>query len=194
MESVSTRRSVERDVRPYQGGQGNILMSLEIVAGLLGSQLVRAVASEVATTLACQAIQHAVGTMARPAAIPVDADADLSASLDSPRPASGVRAPVVAELRVVPNVEVLSAIPGRARLRVHGLRDDPARAAELVATVRALGGVTAAEANPLTGALLVRFDATRTDVTEIVAALEPPLPTRPLRASERAPYLRLVVG
>lgn len=184
-------------MRPYHGGQGKYLMSLEIVAGLLGSQLVRAVASEVATTLACQAIQHAVSTMARPAvALPSASDegADLSVPPASPPSTATVGEPALAELRAVPNVEVLSAIPGRARLRIHGLRDDAARAAELVATVRALDGVTAAEANPLTGALLVRFDARRTDVAEIVAALEPPIPARPLRASERAPYLRLVVG
>ena len=70
----------------------------------------------------------------------------------------------------------------------------PRASDEVVATVRALDGVTAAEANPLTGALLVRFDPAQTDVREIVAALDPPLPVRRPRASERAPYLRLVVG
>ena len=170
-------------------------MSLEIVAGLLGSQLVRAVASEVATTLACQAIQHAVGSMARPsAADPTAANADVSTSPASLRPTVGLRESAVPELRALSNVEILSSIPGRARLRIRGLRDDAARAAEAITTVRALDGVTAAEANPLTGALLVRYDAGRTDLTEIVAVLEPPLPARPLRAAERAPYLRLVVG
>jgi copper chaperone CopZ len=164
-------------------------MSLEIVAGLLGSQLVRAVASEVATTLACQAIQHAVGTMARPAAdIPVISDADVSA------PTVGLRESAAPELRALSNVDVLSAIPGRARLRIRGLRDDATRAAEVVATIRAIDGVTIAEANPLTGAVLVRFDPSRTGVAEIVAALEPPIPARPLRASERAPYLRLLAS
>ena len=170
-------------------------MSLEIVAGLLGSQLVRAVASEMATTLACQAIQHAVGTMARPSAsTPTVSDADLSALPDGPRPIISPRQSALPELRALPNVEVLSAIPGRARLRVRGLRDDAERAAEVVATVRAIDGVTIAEANLLTGALLVRFDSSRTDVTEIVATLEPPIPARPLRASERAPYLRLLAS
>jgi hypothetical protein len=177
-------------------------MSLEIVAGLLGSQLVRAVASEVATTLACQAIQHAVGTMARPsAASPTDADADLSAAPASPRPAASTGETAAStgetaapELRALSNVEVLSEIPGRARLRVSGIRDDAARAAEVVATVRALDGVTDAEANPLTGTLLARYDARQTDVAQIVAALEPPLPTRRVRASERAPYLRLLAS
>ena len=167
-------------------------MSLEIVSGLLGSQLVRAVASEVATTLACQAIQHAVGTMARPST--TDSDADLSATPASSRPVANVHESAAPELRALSHVEVLSAIPGRARLRIRGVRDDATRAAEVVATSQALDGVIAAEANPLTGALLVRFDARQTNVAEIVAALEPPLPTRLLRASERAPYLRLVVG
>jgi hypothetical protein len=166
-------------------------MSLEIVAGLLGSPLVRAVASEVATTLACQAIQHAVGSMARPPVATAAAAADRGAAPTLPQDTQAAGAP---ELRALPNVEVLSAIPGRARLRVLGLRDDAARAAGVVATVRALDGVIAAEANPLTGALLVRFDPTETDVTAIVSALEPPRPARPLHASERAPYLRLVVG
>ena len=167
-------------------------MSLEIVAGLLGSQLVRAVASEVATTLACQAIQHAVGTMARPST--TDTDADLGATPVGPRSTASIRESATPELRALSNVEVLSAIPGRVRLRIQGVRDDAARAAAVVATTQALDGVIAAEANPLTGALLVRFDARQTDVAEIVAALDPPLPTRPLRATERAPYLRLVVG
>ena len=140
-------------------------MSLEIVAGLLGSQLVRAVASEVATMLACQAIQHAVGTMARPsAANTIDSVPDIGGAPTSPRPTTTVAETAAPELRALPNIDILSAIPGRARLRIRGLRDNAARAAEAVAAVRALDGVTAAEANPLTGALLVRFDPNRTDV------------------------------
>jgi hypothetical protein len=170
-------------------------MSLELVAGLIGSQLVRAVASEMATTLACQAIQHAVGTMARPIATiqPTTAPVQATAALTAPyQPDSAVAASP--ELRALPSVEIVSSVPGRARLRVQGVRDDEARAGEIVMTVRAVDGVTAAEANPLTGTLLVRYDASQIDVATIVAALEPPVQTRPLRASERAPYLRLVVG
>jgi hypothetical protein len=173
-------------------------MSLELVVGLIGSQLVRAVASEVATTLACQAIQHAVGTMARPTATtqPVTAPAQISAPATVPdqipdQPAREVAPP---ELRALPLVEVVSSVPGRARLRVQGIRDDETRAAEIAATVRALDGVAAAEANALTGTLLIRYTASQIDLATIVAALEPPTPTRPLRASERVPYLRLVVG
>jgi hypothetical protein len=173
-------------------------MSLEILAGLLGSQLVRAVASEMATTLACQAIQHAVGTMARPTSCTdigqgtsTQASPDLRAT---PAPRGTTSATSLRELRALPTVEVVSSVPGRARLRVQGLRDDADRAAELMASVQVLDGVISAEARPLTGTLLVRFDAKQTDVARIVAALEPPLPARPLRAADRAPYLRLVVG
>jgi copper chaperone CopZ len=166
-------------------------MSLEIVAGLLGSGLVRAVASEVATTLACQAISAAVTSMARPGS----STGTISPTVVEPvalQPAADPSGAAV--LQPVPTVEVLSAIPGRARLRVHGLREDADRAAQVTAQVRALDGVTTAEANSLTGTLLVRFDARQTDVQAIIDALEPPVRARPLRASERAPYLRLVVG
>jgi Heavy metal associated domain 2 len=170
-------------------------MSLEIVAGLLGSQLVRAVASEMATTLTCQAIQHAVGSLARRSTgSATDSVTDLSAMPAFPRPTTSMGEDPSPELRALPNVEVLSAIPGRARLRIPGVRDDAARADEVVATIRALDGVTAAEANPLTGAVLVRYDAHRITLTEIVATLEPPRQTRPLRASARAPYLRLLAS
>lgn len=184
-------------------------MALEIVAGLLGSGLVRAVASEVATTLACQAIAAAVGSMARPVSAAQDtATAPMpQVALAAPSaPTAGPSAPAAAPITrtapvkgaltlcATPTVAVLSAIPGRARLRVQGLRDDTARTTEAADTVRAVSGVTAVEANPLTGSLLVRFDARQTDVATIVEALEPPVRVRPLRAAERAPYLRLVVG
>ena len=174
-------------------------MSLEIVVGLLGSGVVRAVASEVATTLACQAISAAVGSMARPmiAASGAEASAPMQATTAAPTAQPTAQtAPAAGALTLCtsPRVEVLSAIPGRARLRVQGLRDDAARTNEAGNTVRSVDGVTAVEANPLTGALLVRFNADQTDVATIVAALEPPARVRPLRAAERAPYLRLVVG
>jgi len=78
-------------------------MSLEIVAGLLGSQLVRAVASEVATTLACQALQHAVGTMAKSASATATVQAAIPAITEAPA------------LYALPTVDVLSAVPGRVK-------------------------------------------------------------------------------
>lgn len=155
-------------------------MSLEIVAGLLGSQLVRAVASEVATTLACQAIQAAVGTVARPTPPVSTAQAATVAH---------VAAPV---LYALPAVEIVSAVPGRARLRVQGIRDDADRAAESTARVRALDGVKTADANPTTGTILVRFDPAVIDLLTIVAVLEPP--TRPRQPAGQVSHLKLVVG
>jgi hypothetical protein len=155
-------------------------MSLEIVAGLLGSQLVRAVASEVATTLACQAIQAAVGTMARPTQSVLTSQSAAVANVAAPA------------LYALPTVEVVSAVPGRARLRVQGIRDDADRAAESAALVQALNGVRVADANPTTGTILVRFDPAQIDVPTIVAALEPP--TRPRRPAGQVSHLKLVVG
>jgi hypothetical protein len=145
-----------------------------------------------ATTLACQAIQHAVGTMAQSRGA---AEADLAPDA-SPAPTrpNALAEAAPRELRALSNIEVLSTVPGRARLRIQGVRDDAERAVQVVCTVRALDGVASAEANPLTGTLLVRFDPAQIDVPRIVAALEPPVVARPVRASERAPYLRLVVG
>lgn len=160
--------------------KGTDSMSLEIVAGLLGSQFVRAVASEVVSTLACQAIQYAVGTMTQPTpALPVSGRA--TASHDG-----------MPALRALPTVEVMSVVPGCARLWVHGVRDDAARATEVETRVRTLDGVRAAEANPTTGTLLVHFDPTLLDVPALVAVLDPP--ARPCRISQPSSHLRLAVG
>lgn len=171
-------------------------MSLEIVAGLLGSQLVRAVACEIATTLLCQTIQQAVTSVAQPRSA---AAADLTTSSAAGVTGAAVRrtsdglagAP---ELRVLPSVEIMSIVAGRVRLRVHGLRDNAARATEIVTTVNALPGVTSARANALTGTLLVHFDQTETSVADIVSVLEPARPVSRLSSPQRTSHLRLVVG
>jgi copper chaperone CopZ len=183
--------------------QGIELMLLEIVAGLLGSQLVRAVATELAMALLCQGVQRAVTTMAQPRTTPGAAPTSAPAPAAPDGAAGDLLASLVhgaadqaatPELRMVPSIEVISDVPGRVRLRVHGLHANAARAGEVAATVRALGGVTSAKANPRTGTLLVHFDPELTSVAEIVAELQPPLPARQPSAAERAPYLRLVVG
>ena len=164
-------------------------MSLELVAGLFGSQLARAVAGEVVTTLACQVLQHAITSAVT---APRESAPRAQAPREPTRPAA-----VVAEdaprLRTVPTVEILSATTGRARLRVQGLRGDEARAIELSARLRALDGVTAVEAKALTGTLLVRFDARRVTRPQIQAALEPRrAAARPRRAATGRPLLRVV--
>lgn len=139
----------------------------------------RAVASEVVTNLACQVLQQAIASA-------------VSAPREPARP-TAVVADETPRLRSLPTVEFLSATPGRARLRVHGLRGDDAHADELSARVRALDGVTAVEAKALTGTLLVRFDPRRATLPEIQAALEPRRPSaRPRGDGTGRPLLRVV--
>lgn len=169
-------------------------MSLEIVAGLLGSQLVRAVACEIATTLLCQTIQQAMTSVAQPRnAVAADLTISSAAGLAAARRAAdGLTGSP--ELRVLPSVEIVSIVAGRVRLRVHELRDNAARATEIAAIVEALPGVTSAKANALTGTLLVHFDQTETSVADIVSVLEPARPVSRLTNPERTSHLRLVVG
>jgi hypothetical protein len=183
------------------------------VTGLLGSQLLRAVAFDVATSLLCQVIQHTATTAARPrsSARATQSDAgpaqtdSTSAAPGTPTPnarpsAAAPRTPTPTahatnepSVRALPPVEIISSVPGRVRVRAPGVRGDAARAAEVSATVRALAGVTSAQASARTGTLLVHYDPDETSVGTIVAALETPVSARP-RAAQSVPYLRLVVG
>lgn len=174
-------------------------MLLDIVAGLLGSQLMRTVAFDVTTSLLCQVIQHTVTTATRPRSSaraaqpdprPIRADSGPAAPetlIRPPRPASG------SSLCALPQVEIVSSVSGRVRLRVPGVRGDAARAAEVAAMVRALDGVTSAQASSRTGTLLIHFAPDETSVPTIVAGLAQPLTAHP-RPAQGVPYLRLVVG
>src|SRR3954451_9540662 len=106
-------------------------MLLEIVAGLLGSQLIRTVAFDVATGLLCQIIQSTVTTVARPRGECQGSETDASpapaAPADAPSPVS--TDPTPRRLRALPSVEVIASVAGRVRLRVPGVRDDAAYAA-----------------------------------------------------------------
>ena len=75
-------------------------------------------------------------------------------------------------LRLLEAVTVLSDIPGRARLAVAGVRDDPRHGARLAERLRALRGVQSVQANRLTGSLLVRYDPDRLTLDQIRATLE----------------------
>ncbi len=70
-------------------------------------------------------------------------------------------------------VIVLSNLPGRVRLRVAGLRDDPAGAEAVSNALRALPGVSAATVNPLTGSALLHYDPAHLTLPEIQSALTP---------------------
>lgn len=65
--------------------------------------------------------------------------------------------------------EIVHSMPGRLRLRVRGLRHDQAGANHLAASLRNCGEIHTAEASPVTGTLLLRFDPLKP--TEKMAAL-----------------------
>ncbi|HRJ61479.1 MAG TPA: hypothetical protein PKZ97_13600 [Azospirillaceae bacterium] len=79
-------------------------------------------------------------------------------------------------------VKVASRLPGRLRLRGDALRR-PRRNQELRAQIAAWEGVTAAEGNPATGGLLLRYDPARLDPAELearaLALIDPPPPAPP---------------
>jgi len=56
-------------------------------------------------------------------------------------------------------IDVVHAIPGRARVRIQALRGNPAVAKRLGERLALLPGMRRVEANPLTGTLLLVYDA-----------------------------------
>ena len=76
-------------------------------------------------------------------------------------------------LSLVPSTAVLSATPGRLRLRVEGLRGNGGRAVQLEHGLRLLPGIHRVTASSVTGTVLVHYDPARTSVARIRAVLEP---------------------
>lgn len=89
----------------------------------------------------------------------------------SPRPAP--RPWARAASRKSNAVTVLSEVPGRVRLRVAGVRDNPERSEAVLNVLHTLSGVRTADVNPLTGSALLRYDPARLTLPEIQAALMP---------------------
>jgi Heavy metal associated domain 2 len=58
----------------------------------------------------------------------------------------------------IPGIRVVHAIPGRVRLKIIYLRDNPELAREIRARLAGVQGIRRIEANPLTGSLLVLYD------------------------------------
>jgi hypothetical protein len=77
------------------------------------------------------------------------------------------------------DLRLRSAVPGRVRWEVAGLRNRPWRAATVEMALRHTPGILAVEATPLTGRLLVRYDAglSMQEITRMVyaALYAPPL-------------------
>jgi hypothetical protein len=71
------------------------------------------------------------------------------------------------------SVEILHAIPGRVRLRVAGLKRDPALAREIEGRFSADPAIQHVEASPVTGSVLIRFDPAAGPPVEFVRRLVP---------------------
>lgn len=87
-------------------------------------------------------------------------------------------------------VKVASRLPGRLRLRGDVLRQ-PRRNQELRTRIAAWEGVTAAEGNPATGGLLLRYDPARLDPAQLEAralALVDPPPAPPQAQPQQAQF------
>jgi len=67
--------------------------------------------------------------------------------------------------------DYLHHIPGRIRVRTASLRQNPARAAELKAALERRPGVRSVEWRPLTGSLLILYDAAAADSAALLALL-----------------------
>ena len=75
-------------------------------------------------------------------------------------------------LRTVSPVQIVSATPGRVRLEVSGLREQPLLAQAVTDAALGLAGVRQAEASSRTGRLLVHFQPGEVAADAIVAAVE----------------------
>jgi hypothetical protein len=71
------------------------------------------------------------------------------------------------------SVEILHAIPGRVRLRVAGLKRDPALAREIEGRFSADPAIQHVEASPVTGSVLIRFDPAAGPPVEFVRRFVP---------------------
>ncbi len=62
-------------------------------------------------------------------------------------------------------------VPGRLRIKTPRIKGDEDAALELQGWVRSMKGIRSAEANPLTGSLIIRFDEKATSLESITQAL-----------------------
>src|SRR5688572_4932190 len=87
-----------------------------------------------------------------------------------------------------PTVTVLSiAVRGRLRVRVSAVRGRPAAAAALEDALGALAAVRDVQASPLTGSVLVHFDASRLRARDLVGRIAGQAAVPATRATPRAP-------
>ena len=179
-------------------------MVLDLVVRLFGSQAVRMLATEVAVALACQAAQYAAGSVAQkavgrrkvPTSTPVSVVPEPTQRTTLSRDVRAKQPPTPADatLHAVPAVDVVSDIPGRVRVRVHGILNNAARARDVEAMLRMLDGVRTVDANPRTGTVLVQGDPDKLSSAPLVSAFGPVPASRVCRPADCPPHLHLVVG
>jgi Heavy metal associated domain 2 len=71
----------------------------------------------------------------------------------------------------IAGIRVMHAIPGRVRVKITQLRDNPELAREIGERLSGVRGIQRIEANPLTGSLLVLYDAEEMTSLESLFAL-----------------------
>jgi hypothetical protein len=72
-------------------------------------------------------------------------------------------------------IKIVHAIPGRIRLKVAGVRDNPTLAGELHQRLVSLQGVKKVEANPRTGSVLILYEAAAFASAEALQEIAKPL-------------------
>jgi hypothetical protein len=77
--------------------------------------------------------------------------------------------------RDVEGIRVVHAIPGRIRLKVAQVRENPALASEIQARLAASRGIRQVEVNSLTGSVLVLYEAQNPASPDALGALAEPL-------------------
>ena len=94
--------------------------------------------------------------------------------------ARSARAPAPGSLNVddvlagLPGAKVASNIPGRARLRLKSLKRQDQIAEQTAQALANMPGISQAEVNPLTGSVLIFYDAKRyTSLDELLEAVKP---------------------
>jgi len=134
------------------------------VSGSLGALVLEIAARQILPALVTEVSAQAFRQAARSAT-------QSAARGQAPAPA----APTVG-LHPVSPATVISAMPGRVRLQVAGLRGNPGRATALRTRLLTLPGVSRVDASALTGKVLVEYDPDGTTLPRILAALESPAP------------------
>jgi hypothetical protein len=76
--------------------------------------------------------------------------------------------------RRIRSTEIISDIPGRARLRVLGMRGNPARAAAAVRRCGEIPGVVSVAGSSITGTILIHYNRDATTLAKIRSNLDPP--------------------